>query len=152
MNIKLRNKTNNELVYEFTTDNIKIINDDFNFNIKISISRDVFDFLNENNYTVSFEQTQHIFDGNLSDKDILIQLDKSKLFFLNFPFISMDDEMLDKFYSMSIFNHLTMAEKELNKISYVEKHQKIKNTSLFIEDKEVNIDLTIMNDKIIFVN
>jgi hypothetical protein len=64
----------------------------------------------------------------------------------------MDDEMLDKFYSMSIFNHLTMAEKELNKISYVEKHQKIKNTSLFIEDKEVNIDLTIMNDKIIFVN
>ena len=152
MEVKLKHKLSKEIISEFSTNSIKIINNYYNLSIKIKINREVYNVLCEKNYPVSFEQNRNLFSDDLSDEETLSEIENSKDFFINFSLILMDDHMLNEFHNLSFFSHITHAEKEHMKIKYLEKCDKIKNIILLIDNKEVDINETISNEQIIFKN
>lgn len=147
--IKFIHKISNEIIIEFISNSIKFENSNNIHNIKIGISIDDYNKLKNDNYTVS-EDFDTLYEGGLSEIELLKESEKTKKCFFNFNILSMSEEM---YYSyITLFHKLAWHEKELMKIGYLDKYNKLENILLYVDDKEVDITTSIMQEQLIYIN
>ena len=151
MIIDLKHRITKESIayFECCDDDLKIINEKFNYAIEFQIEKQLYDSLESLNYTIYWLSDPIFSDGNISESTLQKMLLASRKYFVIFPSLEMDDEMLEKFYSDRLFG-LNEPNKELKKVDYKERHFKINNLNLYIDGRLVDISASILKEEIVY--
>lgn len=155
MEVKLKHQITQEIILTFNCDieNIIIKNNDYNCQIIIKISKDNYDYLKQLNYVVSFENTQIMYSPDqIVEEGFAKQQELTNNYYVNFPLLSMNDDMSRNFSKKfnNIFEITHYPSHELAHVAYMDKHNKTKNIDLLIDDKMIDRDKTISQEKLIY--
>lgn len=151
MKIDLKHNVTYETIISFycAKSKFKIINKDINNTIEIQIDKQKYDLLKKLNYIICWHSDPIWSDCSLSEDDLhKISLSNRK-YYISFPILEMDDDMLNKFYG-DIFFGYSHVEKELKIVEYKERHFKSGNILIYINGKLIDTQESIFNEKIIY--